>query len=326
MKKNRFITIFLALAAVAAMVFSCIEFKEIVWPSDPKANSEIEVSVHIQYIPETERGGHFVLAFVAPKSWKVSESIEATYSVTNAQVGGQLITITDEAMVLANDYTEPTTTMPYSSAMLSKYGVLGNTGPVEWIVLRGTTYINTDGSGVHPTTDAYVKLKFKSGSNNIKFFTAFATCLSDNGFNDGNSGEYIISDTQMIKVTGGGGNDDFTVLHYVSTTPQTFRYGDYVSIEFVSSIDGNDTALYGEEQVYLNATCTLADGTIKEGPKTLMTKSGTETYFKYIYPKSFFGVGQNAEIVDMHVWFTDASGSKVVTDGTEGFEVSQAAE
>lgn len=326
MRKNRFITIFLALAAVAAMVFSCIEFKSVIWPSDPKANSEMEVTIQVQLVPETEHNGHFVLAFVAPKSWKVSETVQATYSATNAQVGGQLITITDEVMVLANDYTEPTTTMPYSSAMLSQYGVLGNTGPVEWIVLRGTTYLNLDGSGTHPTTTADVKVKFKTGPNNIKFFSAFVTCLSDNGFNTDHDGEFIISDTQMIKVTGGSGNDDFTVLHYVSTTPQTFRYGDYVSIEFVSSIDGNDTALYGESQVYLNATCTLADGTVKEGPKTLMTRSGDETYFKYIYPKSFFGVGQNAEIVDMHVWFTNADGSIVVTDGTEGFEVSQASE
>ena len=326
MKKNRFITIFLVLAAVAALLFSCIDFLSINWPSDPKANTEIEIDVKVQLVPETERNGHFILAFVVPKSWKVSETVKATYSATNLQVGGAMITVTDEEMVLANDYTEPTTTMPYNSAMLSKYGVLGNTGPVEWVVLRGTTYINTDGSGTHPTTTADVKIKFKTGPNNVKFFTAFATCLSDNGFNDGNSGEYIVSETQMIKVTGGSGNDDFTVLHYVSTTPQTFRYGDYVSIEFVSSIDGQDTALYGEQDVYLNATCTLADGTVKEGPKTLMTRSGDETYFKYIYPKSFFGVGEKAEIVDMHVWFTDAGGTKVVTEGTEGFEVSQASE
>ena len=326
MKKYRFISIFLMLAVVAGLLFSCIDFLSINWPSDPKANSEISIDVKVQLVPETERNGHFILAFVVPKSWKVAESVEATYSATNLQVGGAMITVTDEKMVLANDYNEPTTGMPYSSAMLSKYGVLGNTGPVEWIVLRGTTYINTDGSGTHPTTTADVKIKFKSGSNNVKFFTAFATCLSDNGFNDGNAGEYIVSDTQVIKVTGGGGNDDFTVLHYVSTTPQTFRYGDYVSIEFVSSIDGNDTALYGESQVYLNATCTLADGSVKEGPKTLMTRNGEEMYFKYIYPKSFFGVGQNAEIVDMHVWFTDSSGSKVVTDGTDGFEVAQASE
>ena len=44
------------------------------------------------------------------------------------------------------------------------------------------------------------------------------------------------------------------------------------------------------------------------------------------YHDDWLHVNENAEIVDMHVWFTDASGSKVVTDGTEGFEVSQAAE
>lgn len=326
MKKNRLIGVLFALVAAAALVFSCIEFKSVVWPSDIKANTTIELSVQVQLIPETEHNGRFLLAFVVPKSWKVAESIEASYSATNLQVNGQLINVTDEQMTLANDYTEPTTTMPYSSAMLSQYGVLGNTGPVEWICLHGSTMINVSGAGDHPTTTADVKIRFKTGSNNVKFFSAFVTCLDDNGFNTDHSGEFIISDTQMIQVTGGSGNDDFTVLHYVSTTPQTFRYGDYVSIEFVSTVDGQDTALYGEAEVYLNATCTLKDGKVVSGPRTLMTRSGTETYFKYIYPKSFFGVGESAEIEMIHVWFTDKSGSKVVTDGDEGFEVIQAAE
>lgn len=325
MKKNR-IFILVALAAVAALVFSCIEFREVLWPSDPKANTTIEVKLKVHLTPETERTGRFLLAFVVPKAWKVSESIQASYSATNLQVGGQLVTVTNEQMVLAGDYTEPSTGMPYASAMLSKYGVLGNTGPVEWIVLRGTTVINVDGGGDHPDTNAEVTLSFKTGPSNIKFFTAFATCLDDNGFNDSNSGEYVISDTQMIQVTGGSGFDDFTILHFVSTTPQTFRFGDYVSIEFVSKIGDEATPLYGEDQVYLNATCTLKDGTKKDGQKVLMTRTGDETYFKYIYPKSYFGVGENAEIDAMNVWFTNADGSKVATQGDAGFDVYQAAE
>ena len=325
MKKNR-IFIIAAMAAVAALVFSCIEFREVLWPSDPKANTTIEVKLKVHLTPETERTGRFLLAFVVPKAWKVSETVQAKYSATQLQVGGQLITVTDEPMTLCGDYTEPSTGMPYASAMLSKYGVLGNTGPVEWVVLRGSTVINVDGGGTHPDTNADVTISFKTGPSNIKFFSAFATCLDDNGFNDSNSGEYIISDTQMIQVTGGSGFDDFTVLHFVSTTPQTFRYGDYVSIEFVSKIGEEATALYGEPQVYLNGTCTLKDGTVKQGKKVLMTRSGDETYFKYIYPKSYFGTGENAEIDAVNVWFTNADGSKVVTTGTAGFDVYQAAE
>ena len=267
MQKNRRIYIIFALVAAAALVFSCIEFKSVVWPSDPKANSTIEVTVQVQVIPETEHNGHFILAFVVPKSWKVSETVQASYSATDVQVNGELINIDNEQMVLANDYTEPTTTMPYNSAMLSKYGVLGNTGPVEWIVLRGTTYINLNGSGAHPTTVANVKISFKTGPNNIKFFSAFATCLSDNGFNTDHDGEFIISDIQTIQVTGGTGFDDFTILHFVSTTPQTFRYGDYVSLEFVSAIGDEKTELYGINDVYLNGTCTLKDGSVKSGQK-----------------------------------------------------------
>ena len=317
-----------ALAGMAMVLFSCITFNSVVWPSNPKANSEIEVKVQVQLVPETERSGHFVLAMLVPKSWKVSESIQAVYSAKNLQTGGKLVDITDEAMVLANDYTEPTTTMPYNTAMLSQYGVLGNTGPVEWVVLRGTTKVDTDGSGVHPTTTADVSIKLRTGNNNIKFFTAVATCLSDNGFNTGNDGEFLISDTQVVQVTGGSGNDDFTVLHFVSTTPQTFRYGDFVSIEFVSKIGDTETPLYGEEKVYLNAVATLDDGSDRTAKNVLMTKSGDVHYFRYIFPKQLFGLEEDAVITDLHVWFTNADGSKVATDSAnpKGFLVSQAAE
>ncbi len=338
MKKTKRILIPFVLAAVAALVFSCIEFREIIWPTNPKANETFEIKLKVHLTPETERTGRFVLAFVVPKKWNVAETVQAKYSATQLQVKGQLVTVTDEPMTLAGDYTEPTTGMPYASAMLSKYGVLGNTGPVEWIVLRGSTVIDVNGGGTHPDTNAEVTISFKAGPTNIKFFSAFATCLDDNGFNDANAGEYLLSYDQndpdahpeTIQVTGGTGNDDFTILHFVSTTPQTFRYGDYVSIDFVSAIidsKGNliQTELYGEPQVYLHGICTLADGRVVEGPKTLMTRSGEDTYFKYIYPKSYFGVGENAEIKAMKVWFDNPDGTKVAKgDDGVGFDVFQA--
>ena len=120
MNKNRHIFSIFALVAAAALVFSCIEFREILWPSAPKANDTFEVKLKVHLTPETERTGRFLLAFVVPKSWKVAETVQAKYSAENLQVGGQLVTITDEPMTLAGDYTEPTTGMPYESAMLSK--------------------------------------------------------------------------------------------------------------------------------------------------------------------------------------------------------------
>ncbi len=320
--------VILTLACLAAILFSCITFNSVVWPSDPLADTEVEVKVQVQLVPETERNGYFVLAMLVPKNWKVADNLQAVYSAKDVQSGGKMINITEERMVIANDYTEPTTTMPYNTAMLSQYGVLGNTGPVEWVVVRGTTMINTDGSGDHPTTVADVSLKFRTGVNNVKFFTAVATCLSDNGFNTSNDGEFLISDTQTIQVRGGKGNDDYTVLHFVSTTPQTFRYGDFVSIEFVSRIEDTLTPLYGEENIYLNAVATLSDGSEKTVKNILMTKSGDIHYFKYVYPKQLFGLDEDASISDLHVWFTNADGTKVATDSqnAKGYQVSQASE
>ena len=327
MKKKRIIAI-ASLAAVAALVFSCITFKTVSFPADAKAGEDFNIKVNIEFNGETERTGNLIIAFLVPKSWKASETVSATLTTHNLPVGQPgmgLDDITDEPMSLAADVIEPTTVLPYPSAMLSQYGVLDNTGPVEWIVLKSETVFSVHGSAPDIVT-ADIDIHLKAGNTNVKFFSAVATCLSANGFNTANNGEFEISGTQMITVTGGSGNDDFTVVHFVSTTPQTFRFGDYVSVEFVTEADGSRTDLYGEENVYLNATATLADGTVKTADKVQMIRKGEITYFKYIYPKSFFGLGENAEISEMHVWFTNADGSVVVTDGTEGFLLTQAAE
>jgi hypothetical protein len=57
-----------------------------------------------------------------------------------------------------------------------------------------------------------------------------------------------------------------------------------------------------------------------------MIRSGHETYFKYIYPKTYFGVGENAEIESVNVWFTNADGTKIATSGDKGYDVFQANE
>lgn len=329
-----------ALAATALAVFSCITFDTVKLTENPKANSIMEADVQITFKAETERDGYFTLAFLVPKSWKVAQSVQATYSANNLQQkGGVQIDVKDEQMILASDYIEPTTVLPYPSAMLSQYGVLGNTGPVEWIVLRGTTMINTDASSEAPTNVANVHISFKTGSNNVKFFTGFATCLSDNGFNTGNDGEFVstfskngdeYTDRILVEVTGGSGNDDFTVVHYTSTTPQTFRYGDVVSIEFASEADGIPTPLVGEEKVYLCGTATLKSGKTvsveKADASNLMNKTGELTYMKYIYPKQFFGVPAGDEIVDLWVSFRNAAGDKVANGEGQGFQISQSAE
>lgn len=73
-------------------------------------------------VPETERNGYFILAMLVPKNWKVADNLQAVYSAKDVQSGGKMINITEERMVIANDYTEPTTTMPYNTAMLHSTG------------------------------------------------------------------------------------------------------------------------------------------------------------------------------------------------------------
>ena len=41
-----------------------------------------------------------------------------------------------------------------------------------------------------------------------------------------------------------------------------------------------------------------------------MKQSSDVDYYKYIYPREFFGVGSSDKIESISVWFSDKSGSK----------------
>ena len=45
---------------------------------------------------------------------------------------------------------------------------------------------------------------------------------------------------------------------------------------------------------------------------------------KFIYPKHFFGLEQDAVIEAIYVWFSNADGTKVVKDGDEPYFIAQA--
>ena len=116
------------------------------------------------------------------------------------------------------------------------------------------------------------------------------------------------------------------------TVPSVFRYGDIFGFEF----SGLATDLEDVEDVYLCAkavynggqevevsTCTEAN---KMTPfvRTLLDGTSYDMREKFIYPKHFFGLEQDAVIEAIYVWFSNADGTKVVKDGDEPYFIAQA--
>lgn len=316
----------LSLLALGVITFSCMTIESIIMPDNPKANSEIEVVVNCKFVTETDAITRMVFAVLAPKSWHLADNASLSLTTTgyNFQGGTDL---TDEPMVLMESSEhEPTTDLEWSKCYQSKFGVMGNTGPVEWVVFRSQTqFIINDKVSTEPMTGK-VKIKIKTGPENIKFFFGVGFCGMQKGFN---SEAYKSNETtKIMEVTGGSGAKlDYTVVSLVSTIPSVFRYGDIFSVQFLSEVGTTTTALKGVDKVYLCGKVVLSDGRTvvvdKASANNLMEKNGSVSYQKYIYPKHFFGLQPSDEIVDAYFYFINEDKSLVVTSGNDGFQLTQ---
>lgn len=326
--KHKFVIPAILLAALS--VFACMTIDEIIFPDNPKVNSDIELTVKIKQTEvQTSETSKIVFGVLVPKSWKFANNATLFLTTEGYTVQSGSEVVNEQMELVSATEVEPTTAQPWATAFQAKFGVQGNTGPVEWVVFKSKTVFNeSDGTSRAPMVGT-IKIKLKTGPKNIKFFMGFTWAGMAHGF-DGNHYKENVA-TKVLKVTGAsGGIDDYTVLHYVSTTPNVFRYGDIFSIDFASEVDGTATGLKGTDKVYLCGTAVLSDGTkvsvTEPTDANLMMKTGDITYKKYIYPKSFFKLPSTAVISDMYVYFINADKSVVVTDGTTGFEVSQSDE
>lgn len=324
----------LAILAAAVLTFSCMEIVDIIFPDDPQVNSEIEITVITKLTTETDETTKMIFAALFPKSWRAAENISVSLT-TSGYTNQGYAEVVDQPMSIVNSSdVELTTQLPWAQAYQSNIGFMENKGDVEWVVFESKEeFIINDKVSTAPITGT-VKIKVRTGPDNIKYFFAAGFCSKRSGFG-GNDGRYKANETaKVLQVTGGSGPSyDFTVLPLVSTVPNVFRYGDIFSVCFESQVDGTATALHGEENVYLCGKASLSDGTVIEintvSEANVMKKSGDVSYYKYIYPIQFFNVPEDKEIESISVYFTNSDMSKFVYSDDEtmsGFELIQNAE
>lgn len=322
----------LAVAAVAMLVFGCMTIEDIIFPDNPQVNSDIEISVKIRLVTETDDNARLVFGVLAPKSWRLSENASLTYSTSGYATQGFPEVIDEPLVPVSPSEVEPSTQMPWATAHQSILGLMGNFGDVEWTVFKSSTsFVINDNVSKEPI-DAVVKIRLRTGPDNLRFNMGFHFCGDHYGMKDDGESRYKRNEkSKVMEVTGGEGPvDDWTKVKLVSTTPAVFRYGDIFAVNFQSEVDDNETALKGAEEVYLCGEATLADGTsvsvTGRSEKNLMEATGPVSYRKYIWPRDFFSLASDAVITDMSVWFTDKTGSIRVDDSGSGFAITQSAE
>ena len=325
----------LAIIATAIMTFSCMEILEIIFPENPQVNSEIEITVVTRLNTETDETAKMIFAALFPKSWKAAENISATLTSEGYVHHGYPDVVNQPMKLVDPSELEPITQLPWVTAYQSKIGFMENKGDVEWVVFESEeTFITHDVVSNKAPITGTVKLKVKTGPDNIKYFFAAGWASKRSGFG-ANDGRYKANETaKVLEVTGGSGASyDFTVLPVVSTVPNVLRYGDMFSVCFESKVEDSETELFGASAIHLMGEVTLDDGTVLKvdsvSDKNLMKKKGDVSYYKYIYPKQFFNVPAGKEIVDLRVYFVDHYNSKSVwknDDKTEMFTIVQNAE
>lgn len=286
--------------------------ESITHPENPQVNSEIEIGVNIKLTAENDDNTKMVFAVLAPKSWNIAQNAQLTFTTTGYTKGD----VVNEPMTLvpASD-VEPTTALGWPAAIQSEFGLMGNLGPVEWVVFESqTTFIITDEEEKLITTD--VKIKLTTGPQNIKLFMGYMFCGKNRGFHS----EYFKENAKSKVITVTGGSNamiDYTTVNLISTTPASYGWGDIFAVNFQTVAGAVETELKDADKVYMCGKILYnnrTDSVIVDvtSAKTLMEKIGDTSWQKYIYPKEYFGLPDDAVIDAAYIYFTNEDKSIIV--------------
>ncbi|MDR2911899.1 MAG: DUF4961 domain-containing protein [Alistipes sp.] len=331
LKNYRF---WLATLVLPFTVVTCMTIEDIIHPDDAQVDSEITIQVKLKFVSETDRQSKLAFGILAPKSWNIANNATLTLNTTAQYAPSQ---VTDEPMtVIPAAQLNPSTGTPWAASFQSRFGLLGNYGPMEWVVFESQTDFlvhDTADDGKQKEIDGVVTIKLTTGPDNMKVNMGYAYCGKTYGFTaDEYPEDRDVVASKVLEVSGGAGPVvDFTTVSLISTTPQAFGYGDIFAINFVEETESTTTPLKGADKVYLWGKVVYDGGEEKVvdaiDAKTLMEKIGDGAWQRYIYPRDFFDLPAGAVITATYFHFSDESGSIVVRNNDdEDFMIVESAE
>lgn len=315
--KKKIIFRLLAFAAIAIAALACVRDILSVTFTNFKANAEETVIVKTEFRNTEANCTNTYLVFAAlfPANLKAAETAKVTFTTENFQSHGYSDLVDEEMVVMEATELEKMSSKPWATALMSKFGTMGNYGDFEWVVWRSKDKYNLatgDDEGPHSMAD--VKLVFKNEARNVKFNFAVMYAVTCFGLDDEYS-KYASPFTVMYETTGGEGREDYTVPKLVTLTPLKFTFEDIMGVDFMSKLTGVNTALAGETDVYLLGKVILNDGSelavSSPSADNRMTRAAENLYKKYIYPRQFFNVPASKKISKMFFWFSNADGTKI---------------
>lgn len=318
MKMKKYLRL-IAFAVVAAVLFGCvIDILDIVFTENPQANAEDSITVKVEFRNGTDcNNTYLVFAALFPSNMNIRENAKVTYTSQNFDKH-QLPDVVDAEMIpMELDALELKSSVPWASALMTKFGTMGNYGDFEWVVWRTKDICNLFSSSddsQENRSQADIKITFKNEARNVKFHFATTYATTTLGLDDANGGYYCKPVSKTYQTSGGAGTEDYTVPKLVTITPLKFTFEDIMGVDFMSAVTGVETELINENDVHLMGKVVLDDGTeilINEvSADNRMTRASEYQYKKYIYPRQFFNVPKDRSISNMYLWFVSADGTK----------------
>jgi hypothetical protein len=286
--------------------------------SSVQAGDYADFIMYIKCASNQDEIHKLIIAFNVPKTWTDAKDAIVTWE-NNEDLG------TQRKLSLIPEGTSPKNKpgLSWNEALLNNFGgqnpnVLDDT---QWF-----TFIADDQWPIYNGGNAFtlfvkVRIRVKTGPDNLRAKIGFFANYDGDGLStDGDRWKVMWGD--CFEVTDGEGDViDFCDYHFSLATPGQATQNDIITFKYIGDYYTN--ALMDESNIYLNATAYTVEGniyTINEiSEKTRMKKESEwgAIYSLTFWSEALFNVPANETITSIRYYFTNADGSKYVSDYDE---------
>jgi hypothetical protein len=282
--------------------------EDVIHPGNAIVDSDIDIVVKIKI--DAGAGGDHKLAFgiLAPTSWNIAGSATVTLTTT-ADVADNVVTNEPLTVIPAGETDSDRNNLSWPASFEDRFGTSDNTEPVEWVVFESNTIFKILSEDV---VNGTVNIRLHTGDKPVKLSMGYAFLGKNKDGLEGDEASFF-KELEVKEV------------RFASYGPAAFGFGDIFSIRYTESHTaaagsahrGGDVYLLGKVKYEVDDVTN--EKTVDEtGAKTLMEDLGemnqATSWQKYIYPKDFFDLPDNAVITEILVQFANQDKSIISKD------------
>ncbi len=293
---------------IVLIIISCsMSIDSIDQPSSVNGGEVLAVTLNVKVKADVSQDSKLMIAALVPKVWKIAQKGTATF-VSDVTTGVQQMTVIPAGTPAPNGNG-----LDWPALLASKIGNGGNLiNDWEWVAFYSNVSYNLNGGDPIGVT---VSLKLPTTNDNIAFKLEYAVGNSSDGLNQDRYGVKKFDD--CFRVNGTGDLIDFCNAQLSAVEPRTSLDNDIITVGFDAGIaaDAGDSAklLSQSNEIYLCATGITTTGdsinVCNTSAASKLTSAGSGRWRTDIWPRKFFSLNDNQQLVRMAYYFTNAAGN-----------------